>query len=90
MNGYASYESFKEDKEKAHVPIMLSISDRVLREVADEEIATSIWKKYVGLYMKKSLTNQLYLKQQLHNLEMKEDTPISEHLDESKIKLLWI
>ena len=30
----------------------------------------------------KSLTNRLYLKQQLYTLKMKEGTPIAKHLDE--------
>jgi len=49
--------------EKAHSAILLSLSGGVLREVASEETAAGLWKKLENLYMKKSLTNQLYLKQ---------------------------
>jgi hypothetical protein len=61
---------------------LLSLSNEVLREVADEETATGLWKKLENLYMKKSLTNQLYLKQQLYTLKMKEGMPLCDHLDE--------
>ena len=62
--------------------ILLSLSDGVLREVADEETATGLWKKLESLYMKKSLTNRLFLKQRLYTLKMEEGTPLSYHLDE--------
>jgi hypothetical protein len=55
-------------EEKAHSAILLSLSDEVLREVADEETAAGLWKKLKSLYMKKSLMNRLYLKQRLYTL----------------------
>jgi hypothetical protein len=58
-----STEEMKEFDEKAHSAILLSLSDGVVRKVADKEIAAGLWKKLENLYMKKSLTNQLYLKQ---------------------------
>jgi hypothetical protein len=69
-------------EEKAHSAILLSLSDGVLREVADEETAAGLWKKLESLYMKKSLTNRLYLKQRLYTLKMKEGMPLCDHLDE--------
>lgn len=69
-------------KKKAHSAILLSLSDEVLREVADKETAAGLGKKLESLYMKKSLTNRLYLKQRLYTLKMKEGTPQHEHLDE--------
>ncbi|GJR12409.1 retrovirus-related pol polyprotein from transposon TNT 1-94 [Tanacetum coccineum] len=51
--------------EKAHSTILLSLSDEVLYEVADEETAAGVWKKLEKLYMTKSLTNKLLLKQRL-------------------------
>jgi hypothetical protein len=35
----------RELEEKAHSIILLSLLDRVLREVADEETASGLWKK---------------------------------------------
>jgi hypothetical protein len=61
--------------------ILLSLSDGVFREVANEEIAGRLWKKLESLYMRKSLTNRLYLKQRLYTLKMKEGMPLCDHLD---------
>ena len=72
----------EEMDEKALSAIQLSLSDKVLREVAEEETAKGLWDKLESLYMKKSLTTRLYLKQRLYTLKMREGTPIQEHLDE--------
>lgn len=53
-----------------------------MREVVDEETVVGLWKKLENLYMKKSLTNRLYLKQQLYTLKMKEVMPLRDHLDD--------
>jgi hypothetical protein len=68
-------------EEKAHNVILLSLLDRVLREIADEETTARLWKKLESLYMNKSLTNRLYLKQRLYTFKMKEDMPLCDHLD---------
>ncbi|GJY33991.1 retrovirus-related pol polyprotein from transposon TNT 1-94 [Tanacetum coccineum] len=68
--------------EKAHSTILLSLSDEVLYEVADEEMASGVWKKLEKLYMKKSLTNKLLLKQRLFSLRMKEGSALKDHLDQ--------
>ena len=47
----------------------------------DEEIATGLWSKLETLYMKKSLSNKLYLKKQLYGLCMKEETSVLQHLN---------
>lgn len=67
---------------KAHNSIQLCLADEVLREVADEETASGLWLKLEALYMTKSLTNKLYLKQRLFTFRMKEGTSVSDHLDE--------
>ena len=71
-----------EVEEKAHSIILLSLLDGVLREVASEETTAGLWKKLESLYMKKSLTNRLYLKQQLYTLKMKEGMLLCDHLDD--------
>ncbi|GJX29173.1 hypothetical protein Tco_0237252 [Tanacetum coccineum] len=53
---------YNSQDEKAHSTILLSLSDEVLYEVADEETAAGVWKKLEKLYMTKSLTNKLLLK----------------------------
>ena len=45
--------------ERAHSAIQLSLSDEVLREVAEETSAASLWLRLESLYMTKSLTNPM-------------------------------
>jgi hypothetical protein len=61
---------------------LLSPSDGVLREVVDEETTAGLWKKIESLYLKKSLTNRLFLKQRFYTLKMQESMPLGNHLDE--------
>ncbi|KAL1540759.1 Retrovirus-related Pol polyprotein from transposon TNT 1-94 [Salvia divinorum] len=59
--------------EKAHSTIMLCLSDDVIIEVADQETVAALWTKLESLYMTKSLTNKLLLKQRLFRLRMREE-----------------
>ncbi|KAJ4713974.1 Retrovirus-related Pol polyprotein from transposon TNT 1-94 [Melia azedarach] len=59
-------------EEKAHSTIMLCLADDIITEVAEEETAQGLWVKLEGLYMTKSLTNKLLLKQRLFSLRMQE------------------
>lgn len=73
----------KEDiLERAHSAILLCLADEVLREVADETTAPGLWLKLEKLYMTKSLTSRLYLKQRLYTLRMSEGTLVQNHIDE--------
>ncbi|KAL8502265.1 hypothetical protein ACS0TY_021405 [Phlomoides rotata] len=74
-------EEWNTREEKAHSTIMLCLSDDVIIEVADQETADGLWKKLESLYMTKSLTNKLLLKQRLFRLRMQEGTPLRDHLD---------
>lgn len=60
--------------------IQLSLGDDVLHGISDETSPANLWLKLESLYMTKSLTNRLYLKQQLYTLGMKECTPVNNHL----------
>ena len=63
----------KEDLlERAYRAILLSLGDKVLREIVDEETAARLWLKLESRYMTKSLTNRLYMKQRLYTIRMKE------------------
>nr|CAD1835772.1 unnamed protein product [Ananas comosus var. bracteatus] len=75
-------EQKEEIDDKALTAIQLCLSDEVLREVLDEKTAAGLWLKLESLYMTKSLTNKLYLKQRLFMLRMAEGTSIKSHLDE--------
>ena len=68
-------------EEKAHSTIMRCLADEVITEVSDEETAASVWLKLESLYMTKSLTNKLLLKQRLFGLGMAEGTQLREHLE---------
>ena len=72
----------KEILDKAHSALILSLGDRVLREVSKEKSAAAIWLKLEGLYMTKSLANRLHSKQKLYTFKMKPGSSIEDHLDE--------
>jgi len=65
----------------AKAMIILYISDEVLYNIMNEKITSGLWCKLESLYMTKSLSNKLFMKKQLYNLRMKEDTPILQHLN---------
>ncbi|KAK9073212.1 hypothetical protein SSX86_007536 [Deinandra increscens subsp. villosa] len=67
---------------KAHSAIILSLGDKVLREVSKESTAAGIWLKLESLYMTKSLANRLYLKKKLYTFQMDSGKSIEEHSDE--------
>jgi hypothetical protein len=67
---------------KARATILLSLSDEVLYEVADAKTAPALWLKLESLYMTKSLTNKLLMKQRLFALRMQEGAALKDHLDE--------
>ena len=59
-------------EEKSHSTILSYLADEVIIEVADEESAVGLRLKLESLYMTKSLTNKMFLKQRLFVLCMKE------------------
>ena len=52
-------------EEKAHATIMLRLADDIITEIADQDTTVGLWLKLESLYMTKSLTNKLLLKQRL-------------------------
>ncbi|KAJ0869659.1 putative RNA-directed DNA polymerase [Helianthus annuus] len=72
----------KEIMEKAHSEIVLSLGDRVLREVSKETTAAGIWTKLESLYMTKSLANRLYLKKRLYTFNLTSGKTLEDHTDE--------
>jgi len=64
--------------DKARNVIVLCLGDKVLREVAKEPTATSMWSKLMSLYMTKSLAHRQFLKQQLYSFKMVELKAIME------------
>ncbi|KAK1423937.1 hypothetical protein QVD17_19248 [Tagetes erecta] len=75
-------EKWKNLKEKAHSAIILSLGDKVLREVSKETTAHGIWTKLGSLYLTKSLANRLYLKKRLYTFQMGQGKSLNDHVDE--------
>ena len=69
-------------EEKAHTTIMLCLVDDVIIVVSEEDKTAGLWLKLESLYMTKSLTNKLFLKQRLFTMRMQKGTQIREHLDQ--------
>jgi hypothetical protein len=65
--------------------ICLFLADEVLFNIVEEEMASGLWNILESFYMTNSLTNIIFLKRQLYNLQMKEGTKISYHLNVSII-----
>lgn len=74
---------------KAHSVIILSLGDRVLREVSKEVTAVGLWNKLKALYMTKLLANRLYLKKRLYSFSM-QSGKILKIIPMSLINLYWI
>jgi len=49
--------------DKARSAIVVCLRDNVLREVAKEPTAASMWAKFESLYMTKSLAHRQFLRQ---------------------------
>ena len=57
------WKSNKKDLlDKAHNALILSLGDKVLREISKEKSVAVVWLKLESLYMTKSLANKLFLK----------------------------
>ena len=56
---------------KAASMIQSYLTDEVMYNVMDKEMATGLWSRLETLYMTKSLSNKLYLKKQLYGQCMK-------------------
>ena len=68
--------------DKAHNTIILSLGDKVLREVSKETPAARLWTKLESLYMTNSLENRLFLKKKLYSFKMQQGKSVEDHLDD--------
>jgi len=75
-------KKWKEMDDKALSTIQLCLSDATLQEVLSKMTAMGLWKKLEETYMKKYLTNRLWLKLCLYTLHTAEGTSISNHIAE--------
>ena len=76
-----STEAWNKADLKAMSSIELHLSDEVTYNVMEETTAKGTWDKLEKLYMGKTLSNKLFLKDQLYNLRMEEGKDIMEHLN---------
>jgi hypothetical protein len=53
----------------------------VLFNIVEEETTTGLWNILESFYMKNFLTNIIFLRRQLYNLQMKEVMEIYNHLN---------
>ncbi|KAL5556552.1 hypothetical protein UlMin_038788 [Ulmus minor] len=65
----------------SYITIVLNLADIVLRQVNDEDIAAKIWIKLESLYMTKSLSGKIYLKEQLFGFKMDQSKSLEDNLD---------
>ena len=77
-------------EEKAHSTLLLTLKDHIIIEVAEEDTDDVLWCNLESLYMTKSLTNKLLLKQRMFRLRMNEGMSLSEHLDQLNSIFLYM
>ncbi|KAL4621167.1 hypothetical protein ACB092_06G208900 [Castanea dentata] len=58
--------------EKAASAIRFNLGDEVIHNILEAKTAKEVWEKLEGLYMRKNLTNKLYVKKQLYSSHIKE------------------
>jgi hypothetical protein len=61
--------------------IRLCLADEVFVYIAEEKTTIGLWTKLKSLYMKKNLSNKIFLKRQLYILRMKYGMKIVDHLN---------
>lgn len=75
-------EDFAEMKEIAFSTIIMYLADNVLRQVNDQTTAKEVWAKLDEIYLTKSLTNKLYLKEKFFGFKMDTSKDLEQNLDE--------
>lgn len=80
----ASMSNAEKEKmqEIAHSSIILHLADNVLRRVNKIEKVADLWAKLDELYMPKTLSNKLYLKEQFLGFKMDSSKNLEENLDD--------
>lgn len=74
--------------EIAYSTIILYLANNVLRLVDEEDTALKVWAKLEKLYLVKSLSNKIYLKERFFGFKMDPNKSLDANLDEfNKIAL---
>ena len=74
-----SKEKKKEIIKKAYNTLILSLGDKILREVSKMETAAELWLRLESLYMTKSLSSRLFLKAKFFTFKMQEGQKLQSH-----------
>ncbi|PNX65342.1 cytochrome p450, partial [Trifolium pratense] len=82
MPAHLSAAEKTEMNKKALSAITLCLGDKVLREVARETCAVSMWTKLESLYMTNSLAQKQWLKERLFFFRMVDTKSITEQISE--------
>ena len=67
---------------KAYNTLILSLSDKVLREIVKWKSAADVWLKLESLYMTKNLSSRLHLNVKFFTWKMKEGKDLQGHIDD--------
>ena len=67
---------------KAYNTLILSLSDKVLREIVKCKSVAGVWLKLESLYMNKNLSSGLHLNTKFFTWKMKEDRDLQGHIDD--------
>ena len=68
--------------DKVYSAIILCLRDKVLKAFSKKMITASVWLKLENLYMTKSLTNRLYLKERLFGFKVQEGQSLDDNIDD--------
>lgn len=74
-------QEMKELQQLAFSLLILSLSDNVLRQVSKASSAAQVWLKLESLYMAKSLSNKIHLKDQLFTFKINPAKSLEENID---------
>src|SRR6516165_6372436 len=72
----------KEVLKKAYNTLILSLSDKMCRQISHDKTAKEVWFKLDTLYMKKTLSNRLYLKEKFFTFKMAESIRSQDQINE--------
>lgn len=70
LEGVLNDKEWETMNDRALSTIQLCLSDSTLQEILSETTAVDAWKKLEEIFMKKSVTNRLRLKQRFHSFRM--------------------
>ncbi|KAG8498562.1 hypothetical protein CXB51_004879 [Gossypium anomalum] len=73
-------EEKKRKDQKALTQLHMHLSNEILQDVMKEKTAAALWKRLEQIYMSKTLTSKLHMKQRLYAHRLEEGASVHEHL----------